>query len=140
MTWSRSTTTNKHNAKASYWCLNCAREMQKVGKKRPVCSEAGHKVFYFRSKKERDHWHELRIEQMAGIIRNLEVGPVYPIVVDGHKCGNMLLDFSYFRGDKLVVEDVKPARGADMNGARGQLFRLHCKLMLAIYGIHVEVV
>jgi IS30 family transposase len=92
--------------------------------------------YRFASKAEAWRYQELRIMERAGAIRNLEVHPRYPLVVNKVVVGHYEADFTYQQGEdgalETVVEDVKspPTRTA--------LYRLKRKMMLAEYGIAVR--
>jgi|TARA_S200002703_G_scaffold156751_1_gene163044 hypothetical protein len=63
----------------------------------------------FHSKKEADRYLELRILEKAKKIKDLELQPKIPLLVNGKKIGNYIGDFKYFDIDKLefILEDVK---------------------------------
>jgi Protein of unknown function (DUF1064). len=61
----------------------------------------------FDSQGERDRYAALKLEERGGLIRNLEVHPVYELVVNGVRVGKFTPDFRYFRGNAVVVEDFK---------------------------------
>ena len=85
----------------------------------------------FASKAEAHHYTELKALQQAGVIRDLELQPRYPLTVNGLLCGTYVADFRYVdaaSGD-LVVTDVK--------GVRTPVYRLKRKLMEAIYRIRI---
>ncbi len=63
--------------------------------------------------------------QKAGLIRNLELQPRFPVILNGVKCFVYVADFSYFEGNGRVIEDVK--------GLRTPLYRLKKKCVEAIY-------
>lgn len=88
----------------------------------------------FDSKAEARRYGELKLQERNGWIRDLELQPVYPIVVNGHRVATYKADFKYFdcQGFETVVEDVKsPAT------RRNPTYRLKTKLVLALYGVHV---
>ena len=96
----------------------------------------------FDSRKEARRYQELRLLERAGEIADLELHPVYPIVVVeiwrvGDRplidCGRYTADFRYL--DKstgaTVIEDVK------CKATRTTAYRLRKRLVEAIYGITV---
>ncbi len=79
----------------------------------------------FHSAKEARRYGELKLLERAGIIRNLELQPQFPIYINGTKCFTYIADFAYFEADKRVTEDVK--------GQRTQIYRLKKKCVEAYY-------
>lgn len=61
----------------------------------------------FASVAEAKRYGELLLLERGGYIRNLELQPVYPIVIDGKTIAKYIADFRYFEGCTRVVEDVK---------------------------------
>ena len=63
----------------------------------------------FHSKKEANRYVHLRILENANKIKDLELQPKIPLMVNGKKIGNYIGDFKYFDIEKLeyVIEDVK---------------------------------
>jgi hypothetical protein len=63
----------------------------------------------FHSKKEANRYVHLRILEKANKIKDLELQPKIPLMVNGKKIGNYIGDFKYFDIEKLeyVIEDVK---------------------------------
>jgi hypothetical protein len=95
----------------------------------------------FDSKKEAGRYHDLKLLQMAGEIRYLEVHPVFPIDVNGKRICTYEADFRYeLRGRstygatewKVIVEDVKSDYTRTL-----PVYRLKNKLMEAVYGIAI---
>lgn len=88
----------------------------------------------FASTKEANRYCYLKQLQQAGVIRELEIQPMYVIEVnDVHIC-KYTADFRYRDNEyALVVEDVK----GQQSGAAYQAFRKNQKLMLAVHGIEV---
>lgn len=81
----------------------------------------------FDSQKEWRRFKELQLLEKAGVIRNLEAHPVFPIVVNGVTVCKYIGDAVYFEGNKRVCEDTKsPATITP-------LYRLKRKLLLALY-------
>ena len=90
----------------------------------------------FVSMAEANRYRELKLLQAHGAIRNLELQPVFPLIVAGAKVGKYSADFRYERADKgawvSVTEDVK--------GFETAVFRLKAKLVMALYGVRIELV
>lgn len=63
----------------------------------------------FHSQKEANRYVHLRILEKANKIKDLELQPKIPLMVNGKKIGNYIGDFKYFDIEKLeyVIEDVK---------------------------------
>lgn len=78
----------------------------------------------FDSKKEARRYADLILLQKAGAIRQLELQPRFPIVVNGVKVCTYVADFAYFENAR-VVEDVK--------GVRTAVYKLKAKMLLACY-------
>lgn len=85
----------------------------------------------FDSKKEHRRWCELKLEQLAGEIRNLRHHTKFKFEHNGVLIGTYESDFDYFRGNEYVVEDAK--------GYETDVFRLKAKMMRAFYGIEVRI-
>ncbi len=70
--------------------------------------------------------------ERLGEIRYLERHTAWPLVVNDQRVGRYTDDFNYYRGDVLVVEDVKsPATRKET------AYRLRRKLFRAVYGFDV---
>ena len=81
---------------------------------------------------EARRYGELKIEEMAGIIANLEVHKPFRLVVNGIHICDYESDFTYRRDGKLVVEDVKS------KGTITPTYRIKKKLLLAVLGITIQ--
>jgi len=79
----------------------------------------------FASKREAKRYSELKLLERAGQIRNLELQPKFPLVVNGQKICGYIGDFSFFEGEKRVIEDSK--------GVRTRAYRIKRKLLLALH-------
>jgi len=87
----------------------------------------------FPSKLEANRYAFLKQAQAAGLIHSLELQPKYPMVINGTKCGNAVMDFKYTTKDgREIVEDAK--------GKDNQLSKLKRKITAALYGIEVQIV
>lgn len=99
----------------------------RVSKYGNIKAEADGQIFA--SKRERGRWMDLRLEEKAGAIKNLQRQVAYQIDVNGVKVCSYIADFVYERADELVVEDAK--------GYKTDVFMLKSKLMRAVHGIEV---
>jgi len=88
--------------------------------------------YSFDSLSEARRYGELKIEEMAGIIANLEVHKPFRLVVNGIHICDYESDFTYRRDGRLVVEDVKSKPTVT------RLYRVKNKLMRAIHGIEIQ--
>lgn len=93
------------------------------------CEEDGHN---FASKMERRRYRELKQLRKAGVIKDLELQPRYPLTSKGVLVCTYVADFKYWdiEREREVVEDVKGRITAE--------FRIKKKWMKALYGIDVE--
>jgi hypothetical protein len=78
----------------------------------------------FDSKREARRYGDLKLLERAGQIRNLELQPVFPLIVNGVKVCEYRGDFIYFEGERRVIEDSK--------GFRTPVYKLKRKLLLAL--------
>lgn len=85
----------------------------------------------FASQREARRYRELTILARAGVIRDLERQPEYPLVVNGVRVARYLADFRYVETSdgRSVVEDVK--------GVRTPVYTLKKKLVAALYGVAI---
>lgn len=90
--------------------------------------------YLFHSKKEADHYLTLKILQRTGKITDLELQPVYPIVIAGKRICKVILDFRYKEvpSHELVIVDVK--------GHDTAMSKLKRKMVEAAYSIKVQLV
>lgn len=85
----------------------------------------------FHSMREAAYYADLRLQERAGEIRQLELQPKFPCVVNGIKVCTYIADFRYReKNGRLRVIDVK--------GMVTPMFRIKKKLVEAIYP-HVEI-
>ena len=107
----------------------------------------------FDSKREAKRYHELKILEKAGIIKNLQMQVKYILIPEyrepdivgsrgGIKKGKIIerecsyiADFVYQENGKIVVEDVKGYR--DPSSAGYAKFVIKRKLMLHVHGIRI---
>src|SRR3990167_10926267 len=106
----------------------------RIGCKRCVLAAAGTDGYRFASQKEKRRYQELRLLDKAGEIKDLEVHPQFPLVVNGQQIGNYTGDFSYVEisSGKWVVEDVKAYnKKTGLKPTMTEAYRLRKKLMWA---------
>lgn len=85
----------------------------------------------FASQAESDRYWELKQLRNTGEITDLELQPVYPLLVNGVKVAEYWADFRYRdEAGVLHVEDVK--------GVRHPVYQLKKKMVRAQYGIEIE--
>lgn len=86
----------------------------------------------FPSKAEARRYGELRLLEQAGAIRDLELQPRFPLVVNGARVAVYVADFRYAEvgSRRVIVEDVK--------GVRTPLYRLKKRLVKVLYGVDVQ--
>ena len=85
----------------------------------------------FDSKKEAKRYGELTILVKAGAIKDLELQPRYPIIINGVKVTTYVADFRYTGiSGAVIVEDTK--------GFKTEVYKLKKKLMSAIHGIEIQ--
>lgn len=87
----------------------------------------------FDSKAEAIRYRELLLRGRAGEIADLELQPVFLIVVNGIRIATYRADFAYRdlqAGGAFVVEDVK--------GVRTPVYRLKKRLVEALHGIVIR--
>ena len=86
----------------------------------------------FASKKEGNRYRELLLLQRAGEISELELQPVFDLLINGIKIGKYIADFKYREGSqgKYIVEDCK--------GIKTPVYRLKAKMVKAIHNIDIQ--
>ncbi len=68
---------------------------------------------WFASKREAAHYQNLKMLERSGIIRNLELQPRFPLIVNGVKVATYVADFRFTDIDgRDVIHDVKGTRTA----------------------------
>lgn len=85
--------------------------------------------YTFDSKREAFRYQELCLLVRNGSITNLVVHPSYPIFINENLVCRYEADFSYYEGDKEIIEDVK--------GVKTDVYKLKKKMMKAYYGIDI---
>lgn len=82
----------------------------------------------FDSKKEAERYRQLKILERCGHIRNLNIKPRFPIVINESLICEYEADYSYFdmRKGETVTEDCK--------GCKTPVYKLKKKLFEAMYG------
>ena len=90
--------------------------------------------FVFASRGEGRRYSELKLLEMAGEIRDLELQPRFPCMVNGILVCDYIADFRYFDKAKngIVVEDFKSEATKKI-----AVYRLKKKLVEAIYKIKI---
>jgi|TARA_R100001530_G_scaffold87212_1_gene60727 hypothetical protein len=87
----------------------------------------------FASKKEANRYGFLKSLERANRVKNLELQPKFPCVVNGKKICTYIADFRYTDEDgSEVIEDVK--------GVETAVFKLKKKLVESLYPIEIQVV
>lgn len=86
----------------------------------------------FDSKRESQHYVHLKIREKAGEIYNLELQPVYQIIIGDMKICKVIPDFRYVESNVTVVEDVK--------GMDTAISRLKRKLVKAVHGVDIVII
>jgi hypothetical protein len=86
----------------------------------------------FDSLDEAARYGELKIEEKAGLVTDLQVHKTFRFVVNGVHVCDYESDFTYRRDGSFVVEDVKSP------GTITYAYRIKKKLMLAIHGIQIQ--
>jgi len=86
----------------------------------------------FDSLDEAERYGELKIEEKAGIITDLQVHKTFRLMVNGVHVCDYESDFTYRRDGTFVVEDVKSP------GTITYAYRIKKKLMLAVHGIVIR--
>ena len=86
----------------------------------------------FDSLDEAARYGELKIEEKAGLIVDLQVHKSFRLVVNGIHVCDYESDFTYQREGKFIVEDVKSP------GTITYAYRIKKKLMLAVHGIQIR--
>ncbi len=84
----------------------------------------------FASKHEANRYAELKIEQLAGEITDLELQKPFSLDVNGVHICDYVADFVYRKGGHFIVEDAK--------GKRTDLYKIKRRLMFAIYGVEIH--
>jgi len=84
----------------------------------------------FDSKREAMRYHELKLEERAGLITDLRRQIHYALNVNGVHITTYVADFVLKRNGEECVIDAK--------GHRTREYRMKRRLMLAIYGIVIE--
>ena len=86
----------------------------------------------FDSLSEAQRYGELKIEELAGSISDLDVHQRFSLDVNGVHICDYEADFTYRRNGRFVVEDVKSTATVT------RLYRVKKKLMLAVLGITIQ--
>lgn len=84
----------------------------------------------FDSQGEYCKWCELKLLEKTGAIRNLERQVRVPLLVNGKKICDAVIDFAFFEGDKRVYLEFKSKFTRTL-----PVWRLKRKLLEAIYPV-----
>ena len=88
--------------------------------------------FNFDSLSEARRYGELKLEEIAGHITDLDVHTRFCLDVNGVHICDYEADFTYRRRRQFIVEDVKSSPSVT------RLYRVKKKLMLAVLGIKIQ--
>jgi hypothetical protein len=88
--------------------------------------------FNFDSLSEARRYGELKLEEIAGHITDLDVHTRFCLDVNGVHICDYEADFTYSRRRQFIVEDVKSSPSVT------RLYRVKKKLMLAVLGIKIQ--
>jgi hypothetical protein len=88
--------------------------------------------YSFDSLSEAKRYGELKIEELAGNVSDLDVHQRFSLDVNGVHICDYEADFTYRRNGRFVVEDVKSTATVT------RLYRVKKKLMLAVLGITIQ--
>lgn len=128
-------------SKTVWVCRECDtphdKEILKLEKKPTVCitCKQPRQFRHFPSRAEVRRYFELRLQEKAGMITDLETQRSFPIIVNGRKITRYVADFVYRRNGEEVVEDVKGSKQYTTHE-----FKIKTKLMSAIYGVEIEII
>ena len=90
----------------------------------------------FDSRREAEHYGELKLRERSGLIRDLQVHPSWDVIIGGMKFCRYTADFIYLdlrtKGHQLVVEDVKSS-----GTRRDAAYRLRKKAAELAFGFKV---
>lgn len=81
----------------------------------------------YASKAEARYCEQLKVLERAGHIRNLELQPRFPLIVEGEKVGVYVADAAFFENNARVVVDVKS------KPTRTPVYKLKIRLLKALY-------
>jgi hypothetical protein len=86
--------------------------------------------YKFPSKKEAARYQELKLQEKAGLIKDLVVHKRFEIWVKDVKVCSYESDFSYWKGNEFITEDVK--------GFKTPVYQIKKKLMKAALNIEIH--
>ena len=91
----------------------------------------------FDSKTEMKRYIDLKMLERAGVIKDLQLQPEFPVYIAGELFCTYTADFQYFNNDvqQWITEDAKTT-GTMMDKA----FKLRCKAAELYHGIKVTIV
>ena len=128
----------KYKAKSLWFCIRCTEEVEpnpehspKGHRKPSKCERCGDIAQFFPSQREYRRYRALRVLEAYGDIKDLELQPRYPMIVNQIKVGEYRADFRYIEKDgSVVVEDTK--------GVVTQIYALKKKIVEAQYGFKIK--
>jgi hypothetical protein len=85
--------------------------------------------YTFDSKAEASRYLQLKTLEQNGDIDSLIIHPLFPMVHNEKKICTYEADFSYYDGEKHIIEDVK--------GFKTAMYRLKKKMMKIFYDIEI---
>lgn len=88
----------------------------------------------FDSAKEAARWHNLRLLERAGQIRNLRRQVRYDFTINGVKVGSYIADHEYDELNNGVWEPVTE----DVKGFKTQVYALKRRMMLGFHNIKIR--
>ena len=96
-----------------------------------ICKANG---YTFHSQKERKRYQDLLLLEKTGEINNIQLQPVFPIIINGFHVCKVIPDFSYINlaTKRRIVEDVKSPITR-----KESTYRLKKKLLFAAHGIEI---
>lgn len=121
--------------------MNIHEYRAQIGNKKKKRNKFGNKLLQtqdgnFASEWEYEYWGQLKLLQRAGEIKNLERQKPYIINVNGIQVAKYIADFVYEdKSGNIVVVDTKSKATEKLSE-----FRIKKNLMLAVFGINVQVI
>lgn len=91
--------------------------------------------YNFDSVKEAMRYQQLKLMERAGVIHDLQMQVAFPLIKKSQYGREIkyIADFTYYEGDKWVVEDVKSSITA-----KNPVYRLKKRLLAETYGIRIK--
>lgn len=105
---------SKYRSAHCWWCVTCDVPVDGEKAITTKCLGCGAgpfaaNIIHFDSKRERARWHELRLLERAGKIKDLRRQVSFPIKINDMKVGVYRCDFHYIEDGQefYTIEDVK---------------------------------